>query len=61
MAKLYITRETDGTYRLRATRLAGKELAATKVARGVKRGDVGKTARSLMVDVGRQVITPGSA
>lgn len=51
MAKLYITRQPNGTYRLRGLRLAGKELAATKVVDGVKHGSLREEVVKIMDEV----------
>lgn len=40
MAKLYIKREADGTWRVRGQRLAGKELKGHMVKTGVKRSEL---------------------
>lgn len=51
MAKLYITREPEGTWRLRGQRLAGKELAAHKTVKGVNTKDIQKEVAKLMAEV----------
>lgn len=49
MAKLYIRREADGTYRLRAQRLAGKEMAAQKILGKVTKQGL-RAAVTLLMD-----------
>lgn len=48
MAKVYITTEPDGTFRVRAERLAGKTLAAHKTVRGIKRGELAHRVEVIM-------------
>lgn len=51
MAKLFVTRNKDGTWRLRAQRNVGKELAAHKTVKSVKDGEVRQVAAALMAEV----------
>lgn len=56
MAILTITTAPDGTYTLRAVRMAGKELAAHKTAKGIKKSGIQVEGKKLM-----DVVAPRTA
>lgn len=57
MAKLYISRKPDGTYTLRALRLAGKELAAQKSISKIPHQGIGAAAKLLIEEVAPRKIS----
>lgn len=52
MARIRVKREPDGTYTVKGTRTAGKQLVGQKIHRGLKRADVGKAAAALLRELG---------
>lgn len=52
MARIRISRNADGTFRVRGTRKAGKQILGTKVVRDVPADDVGKIAGEILRALG---------
>lgn len=58
MAKLYVTVNKDGTTTVRMLRLVGKELAAHKTVKGIKREDFRTKVEALVKEVAPPRRTP---
>lgn len=48
MTKLFVTIESDGTYKLKAERIRDKVLVGNKVRRGIKKGSLHVNAVELL-------------
>lgn len=54
MARIYVSRDSEGTYTVRGTRFEGKSLAARKVYKKVDRAHVGAAAGEVMKALGNR-------
>jgi hypothetical protein len=54
MGKLYIRKNTDGTYNLRGVRLDGKELAENVVRKNITRRDL----KTVVAEIGEKIANP---
>lgn len=58
MARLYISKQPDGTFNLRGVRFEGKQLAALEVAKSVPAENLRKVSEEIGDKIAKPSLTP---